>query len=359
MIFRHPGRRRKPFGEGIRLISSVIALGAIAPLAGIAADPLVPPGTTYYSTCPPPVDQDGPQPADLPLEVSADKGGPVADHPTASPEGEAPRLASLADRSTNSLPRVPEASSAPALNAETPMATREPAESDPILTAKRLIAEAKARFSQVRDYTCTFYKRERIDGKLSSMHTMAMKVRSQPFSVYFKFVQPNAGREAIYVAGRNSGRVVAHDVGIGKFLAGTMRLDPRGSMAMEENRHPITEAGIAHLIDKLSERWASGMKHGECEVSIHSTARVNNRPCTMIVSTHPVKQPHLMFHTVKVYIDQEWGIPIRFEGYDWPTRPGNSPELVEEYTYLNLKMNVGLAEPDFDPSNKAYAFGRF
>ena len=50
---------------------------------------------------------------------------------------------------------------------------------------------------------------------------------------------------------------MAHDVGIAKFLAGTMHLDPRGSMAMEDNRHPVTEAGIGALIETVAKRWAS------------------------------------------------------------------------------------------------------
>ena len=121
---------------------------------------------------------------------------------------------------------------------------RRPRSSDPITHAKKAIADCRDRYTQVRDYTCTFVKRERIDDRLTPQHIMIMKARTSPNSLYFRFQQPNQGREAIYVQGRNNGRIVAHDVGISKFLAGTMHLDPRGSMAMEDNRHPVTEAGI-------------------------------------------------------------------------------------------------------------------
>ena len=39
--------------------------------------------------------------------------------------------------------------------------------------------------------------------------------------------------------------------------------------------------------------------------------------------------------------------------------PKASPEMVEEYSYTDLKLNVGLSDLDFDVSNKDYAFGRF
>lgn len=233
------------------------------------------------------------------------------------------------------------------------------AEPSPIVLAKRAIADCRVRFQQVQDYTCTFLKRERIDGRLSSYNIMAMKVRTRPHSIYVKFQKPTAGREAIYVTGRHGGRVLAHDVGLGKVIAGTLLLDPRGSRAMEDCRHPITEAGIGHMIETVYERWQAEMKEGETQVTIANGTRVGNRVCTMIESMHPQHHSSYLFYKVKVYIDQELGLPIRFEAYDWPRRPGQAGELLEEYTYMNLRLNAGLHERDFDPNNSQYSFGRF
>src|SRR5262249_46466638 len=152
---------------------------------------------------------------------------------------------------------------------------------------------------------------------------------------------------------------LAHDVGLGRMVAGTLALDPRGSRAMEGCLHPITDAGIGHLIDTVSDRWNAEMKHGETEVAIHPSVRVGTRPCTMIESTHPHRNSRSLFYRVKLYIDHEHGVPIRFEAFDWPRRAGENPELVEEYTYTNLHLNVGLQDRDFDPANKQYSFGRF
>jgi len=240
--------------------------------------------------------------------------------------------------------------------AREPLGGRRP--SEPIIRAKKAIADCRDRFTQIRDYTCTFVKRERIDDRLTPQHTMIMKARTSPNSVYFRFQQPNPGREAIYVQGRNNGRIIAHDVGITKFLAGTMHLDPRGSMAMEDNRHPVTEAGIGSLIETVARRWAVELTPGESELTFHDNVRVGQRQCTMIESVHPQQRPDFLFHKVKLYIDHEHGLPIRFEAYDWPRHSGAPAELVEEYTYLDLKINVGLREHDFDPSNKQYSFGR-
>lgn len=232
-------------------------------------------------------------------------------------------------------------------------------ELEPTARAKQVIADCQKRYASVKDYTCKFYKHERIDGRLVKPHIMHMKARAEPLSFYFKFEQPNAGREAIYVAGKNRGRVYAHDVGWGRVLAGTMNLDPRGSMAMEENRHPITEAGIGALIETIRQRWDVELHPGESKVTFHPTASVDGRSCLLVETIHPTRSDDYMFHKVKLFIDHEHGIPIRFEAFDWPKKAGQEPELVEEYTYAKLRLNVGLQDHDFDPQNSLYSFGRF
>lgn len=261
--------------------------------------------------------------------------------PAEAGRDDVPRLAS---RSTTPAPGL-----APALGAG----------SDPVAGAKTAIADCRARFAHVRDYTCTFVKRERVGGKLTPPHVMHMKARANPTSIYFKFQKPNKGREAIYVVGRHGGKVLAHDVGIGRLVAGTMTLDPRGSMAMEDCRHPITEAGIGALIETVARHWTLELSADESKVSFHPDLTIGKHRCTMIESVHPAREPRFLFHKARLYIDLEHGLPIRFEAYDWPHRAGAAPELVEEYTYLDLKVNVGLTDHDFDPSNRTYSFGRF
>jgi hypothetical protein len=234
-----------------------------------------------------------------------------------------------------------------------------PHATDPIELAKQAIADCQKQFGAVSDYSCTFSKRERMGGRLAPHHVMIMKARTHPKSIYFKFKTPNQGREAIYVEGRHGNRVIAHDVGLFKVLAGTMHLDPKGTMAMEDCRHPVTEAGIGALIDTVARHWNAELRTGESQVVFHLNARVGNRTCTMIETTHPQPHPNFLFHKVKLYIDQEHKLPIRFEAYDWPKQAGATPELVEEYTYLDLRINSGLTERDFDPANAQYSFGRF
>lgn len=225
--------------------------------------------------------------------------------------------------------------------------------------AKRLIALSSDRFQSVKDYSCVLYKRERIKGVLQPYHVIRMKVREKPFSLYLKFEKPTPGREAIYIKGENDDHVLAHEVGLIKVLAGTLRLDPHGSTAMEGCRHPITEAGIGALIATVTDRWNKELHPDHSIITIWEQSRVGERSCLMIESKHPHRQSNFLFYNVKLYIDRDLGLPIRFEAYDWPTPKYPEGQLLEEYTYSEIRLNVGISPEEFDANNPKYSFGRF
>ena len=134
-------------------------------------------------------------------------------------------------------------------------------------------------------------------------------------------------------------------------------LDPTGYIAMQNSRYPITDVGIVNLTRKLIEVGESDAQYGECEVKVFRNAKVNDRICTCLQFMHPVPRREFRYHLARIYVDDEYNLPIRYEAYDWPKTPGGSPELTEEYTYMNLKLNNGFTDFDFDIRNPQYRFG--
>jgi hypothetical protein len=45
---------------------------------------------------------------------------------------------------------------------------------------------------------------------------------------------------------------------------------------------------------------------------------------------------------------------VRYESYGWPAVEGEAPPLLEEYTYLKVKLNNGFTDADFETSNPSY-----
>lgn len=229
-----------------------------------------------------------------------------------------------------------------------------------------LFAEEKLRHLEenIHDYEAVMIKQERIDGTLMPAEYMSIKVRNrrdrpnlrQPFSIYLRFLRPNAikGREVIYVEGRNNGNLVAHEGGVLGMIR--VNLEPSGTLAMRGQRYPITDAGIENLVKKLIERGERDRQTGQCQVDFFENAKVMDRPCTMIQVKHEVEKEPLDFHIGRIYIDDEHQVPIRYEAYLWPSPGEKELPLLESYTYAKLKINVGLTDKDFDPSNKDYEF---
>jgi hypothetical protein len=59
---------------------------------------------------------------------------------------------------------------------------------------------------------------------------------------------------------------------------------------------------------------------------------------------------------LRIYIDDALQIPTRYELYHWPESAGAAPDLVQEYTYVDLKLNVGFSNKDFHRDNPQYQF---
>jgi len=194
-----------------------------------------------------------------------------------------------------------------------------------------------------------------------------MKLRHRPFSVYMRFIEPpsSAGQEAIYVEGKNEGKLLGHTTGLTGRLTGTVALDPKGFLAMRDNRYAITDAGMKNLVEKLIKLGETpGLLDG-CSVGFDEEATVDERPCTCVEISVPRppkpkskrrRKGAFMLATARIFLDREWNAPVRFETYDWPDDGKGEPHLVEQYTYMQLKFDQGLTDADFDKTNPEYAF---
>ena len=228
----------------------------------------------------------------------------------------------------------------------------------PLMPALRWAREGLPGIEKMQDYTATLIKRERIGTTLGEPQYIALKVRHKPFSVYLNFLAPTAvkGRECVYIDGANAGKMWAHDNGIREKLIGTVSLSPDRNIAMQGQRYPLPQIGILNLTRRLIEVASEDVKYGECEVKYFKGAKINDRVCTCTQVMHPQPRKNFLFHLARIFVDDSLNIPVRYEAYDWPKTPGGAPELIEEYTYLNMKINVGLTDADFDIHNPAYRF---
>jgi hypothetical protein len=140
---------------------------------------------------------------------------------------------------------------------------------------------------------------------------------------------------------------MAHTGGLLKWL--TLNLDPRGSIAMKNNRHTVLEAHIGTIIEicdknyKLTKHLSVGTFE-QCEEKM-----IGGRAEICIKAIFP--DDRRFYGGINyIYVDKEYKFPVAVEIYGW------NNELLEKYEYTNIKLNVGLTEKDFDSKNKEYEF---
>lgn len=224
----------------------------------------------------------------------------------------------------------------------------------PLMPAIQKAFESLQKLEGVQDYTAEFSKEEKI-GRALVQSRMELKLRENPYSVYLKFLQPNAGREVLYVEGRHQNQLLAHDVGI-RGLAGTLTLDPTGKMAMDGNRHPCTMIGMRKLAEGVIEQWLNETTLSGAVVNTFPNTRSGNVSTTMVEVSYAQPKPGVKYQMTRLYLENERGFPIRLQNFEFPEKKERQPGLVEDYQYHNIKINVGLQDADFDQRNPKYRF---
>lgn len=227
----------------------------------------------------------------------------------------------------------------------------------PLYPALELARRVENRIaSEIRDYRALLVKRERLGEEIREEH-LRIKIRHEPFSVYACRLdaQGQPADEGIFVDGRNDNKLIGYTKSFPGRLLGTVAIDPRGPIAMTNQHYPITEIGILNLCRRIIEIVQEDMGHDECQVAFRQT-ELDGRAVTCVEVVHPQRRPYFRFHVGRVYLDRQLDVPLRYEAYDWPKEPGGEPELIEQYTYRDLELNVGLSDRDFDPKNPEYHF---
>ncbi|HUP81646.1 MAG TPA: DUF1571 domain-containing protein [Pirellula sp.] len=242
---------------------------------------------------------------------------------------------------------------------------------DPLLDFAR--AALRNHFQKHQDYTAILIKRERVGGKLVAETKMALKLKygkrkgaeilERPVSVYLKTLEPKsqAGREVIWVQGRNDNKLTVHEAGLLGLI--TVDLLPESRLAMAGNRYPITEIGIEKLLGKLIEKGERDRLLGPATIRTTEKVAFDGKTCRLIEVIHESptavingKTVEFEYYLAQIYIDYERLLPLKYVSFSWPKAPGDAPELIEEYTYQDVSLNVGLSESDFDPKNPDYGF---
>jgi hypothetical protein len=226
-----------------------------------------------------------------------------------------------------------------------------------------MLKEAMTRLGDVDNYTCTFDKQERIEGELTELQQQFIKIRHQPFSVYFKVEKGDVGREILYPIGPDDGRMIVKLPDFNSRIP-ALKLDPNSSQAMAESRYPITMAGIKELTKMTLEIRQHDLKLGN---QIHTVLRddrtFDGRAVYSYEMTYASPKANKTYRKCELYIDKQLMVPVYVKNHTWADNVRGSDlndlddtTLIEYYAFGDIKLNAGLHAMDFDTKNKDYKF---
>ena len=229
-------------------------------------------------------------------------------------------------------------------------------EAHPLYIPLQMAYQSLGALKEIQDYECNFTKREFLAKKLQKT-TMRLKFREEPFSVYLKFIDANAGREVLYVKGQNNNNLLVREPGF-KAVLGVIPLSPTGPDAMAENKYPLTSIGMKNMLNRVIAQWESEARFAGTTVQKRPDSKLplTGEICTVYESIHAKPFKDFKYHTTRLWIDDKSGLAIGCQQLAFPGKNEKEPPLVEEYFYTDLKVNRKLTDADFDKNNKNYSF---
>ena len=215
-------------------------------------------------------------------------------------------------------------------------------------------------FQNVPGYTATFFKQERMHGILGDEQSIELKMKHEPFSVYMKWTAGDArGQQLIYVEGLNDGNLLVQPGGIRGRLTGVLSLEPDGTMAMSQARHPVTQAGLVELARTILQYQDADLERGDgflCE--LHDNQKFADRDCYLFTCVYENASVNADYRKSLIFIDKELSMPVCVKNYTWAkdANPDTIDEetLAEFYAYSEIQLQKQLIAAEFDASNPDY-----
>ena len=206
--------------------------------------------------------------------------------------------------------------------------------------------------STVSDYTGLLVKRENAAGKDTGYQYIEFKYRENPRAVYLKFLKPASlqNREVLY----NGGEDLVVKRGGRKNASMTLYISIESPLATEGNRYTIRDMGLKVLSERLLSVIKTEVVIPDTEIVVYDNAKVDGRIVKFYRMIHNKKTSTEQCYIAEIAIDKELNIPIYYKALGYGK--DDEPVVLEEYSFRNIKLNVGLTNEDFNEQNKKYGF---
>lgn len=225
---------------------------------------------------------------------------------------------------------------------------------DPLAEVRRVQRTAAERFARVDSFIARLRRREQVNGKTGPEETLSFAFRKQPFSIHFKWLSdPGKGREVVYVKGQHDDKIhtltAAGDIPL---MRGGVRiaLAPDDPKVLARSRHPISEAGLGAIIDRLGLVLAAMDRNDRRQGTLAYLGAQTRPEYPMPLEGIELLLPPGVEQALPrggrrlMYFDPNTGLPVIVITYD------DKGQEAEYYCFDRLLLNVKLDDDDFNPA---------
>jgi len=218
------------------------------------------------------------------------------------------------------------------------------AREDPIAFLENTLRRYKR---EVKSYSVTFHKQERIDGKLQKKELIEACFREEPHSVYFRWTEgARKAERALYVAGENNGKMLARPEGAlaRKLVGDIVERDVDGADARQSSRYPLSEFGLKTVALRTLASWKAAKEKDALHIEFLGEVKVaeaGDRLCYKFRRTRYQKPEEDGITELTAYIDKETWLQVG------TVLKGKDGELIAEYYFRDIKLNPEFKEKQF------------
>jgi hypothetical protein len=203
----------------------------------------------------------------------------------------------------------------------------------------------------VRDYTCTFSKQERLNGRLGEEQVIETMFRESPFSVRFKWVE-NADKCArvLYVADRwiddSQQMAVVEPGAIARLFVPYVMRPIHGKDARKSSRRTIDQFGVRNSMVLTLKYVELAREKGLPNTFEYKGTGKHAGRQTLLFERHlPYEREGSVWpdRALVVHIDRELMVPVSVEAYADDAKT----ILLGRYQTKDLKFNADLPSSTF------------
>jgi len=277
-------------------------------------------------------------------------GGAWAQPPQSQPTGDKKPAA-------DNKPSIP-----PTPRPATPPADSKPSESKPATTETKSrsntpfeqlqtsLAVSKTVLARTRDYAGYLVRQETVAGKLTPEQLLEIRVRRQPMAIYTKMIQPLAlaGEETVWNMTESRLTVRFRPAGVAG-VRGAQVFDLNDPKVLANTSHPLSQVGLDALVERM-EKMLAIEQQVQSQVPVYVGDYQYGKQSVLRFEII-ADRPHPARYAAKcvLFVERQTQLPVRFEAYNAGRSPGQTGQLLETQSYLDLKLNVGLGESHFKP----------